>query len=299
MSSAGRSALFDLAAGLSAVAGTALALVVQRWSEIGFEYLLLSLPGLLFPAATWLRSKSSVLSPLTTFVLVNGWLILVYWLFSMAASDLRSLALPLVITVAGSLLCLVASRRSRERAAGTRRWLAALLIAVPALITAGLVPATLGKMLTHAVEEQAPDAVLPLIDGGEVSIAAQRGRVVVLSFWGVWCVPCVQELPEIEAVSRTYRGGQRAAFVAVNSAVGGETLAEVKAFVAKHGLTLPIAYDPDRTLYKAFRVHAMPTTIVVDPQGVIRYRRVGYAATADFGSWLAGTVDRLGSGKHS
>jgi len=289
-----RPVLLNLTAGLAAGLGIAVSFVVELWSQSGSEYLLFSLPAFFFPAATWLRRQRSSLPPLVVLLLVDGWLILVYWwLASAALTDLSNLAAPLAVTAAGSVLALVAARPFQRARPPVRYLATAVFLLVPAGVVAALVPSVTGTMLNQVVTEPAPDAALHLLDGTTSSIRAHRGQVLVLNFWGVWCGPCVRELPEVEATYRRYHASQRATFVAIDSALGGESLAQVGDFIRHHGLTLPVAYETDRGAYKAFRVAALPTTIVIDPQGTVRYRRVGYFATAKYGPWLAGAVEQL------
>jgi hypothetical protein len=115
-----RSVLLNLTAGLAAGLGIAVSFVVELWSQSGSEYLLFSLPAFFFPAATWLRRQRSSLPPLAVFLLVDGWLILVYWwLASAALTNLSNLAAPLAVTAArqrlGPRCCATGPTRSSAR----------------------------------------------------------------------------------------------------------------------------------------------------------------------------------------
>ncbi len=168
---------------------------------------------------------------------------------------------------------------------------------VPAAVASALVPGIAERLLMRpASASRAPDVELELLDGSRVTVGPRAGRVVVLNFWGVWCEPCVRELPELEDVVRSHRG-HSAAFVAIESGLGDEKRSDVQGFVARHDLTTPVAYDPDRVAYRAFGVEGLPTTIVVDAEGNVRFRRVGYLATARYREWLTGVIAELERGK--
>jgi thiol-disulfide isomerase/thioredoxin len=116
----------------------------------------------------------------------------------------------------------------------------------------------------------------------------------VLNFWGVWCPPCVRELPDLDAARKSARMASTGArFVAVNSGIGGATEAAITHALVSHPVDLPVAFDLDQTVYRAFGIHGLPTTIIVVPHGAIRLVRVGFASTADFKAWLEENVAEL------
>ena len=100
-----------------------------------------------------------------------------------------------------------------------------------------------------------------------------RGKVILVNFWASWCPPCVEELPSIQ---RLWISHDRSDFdvVAVNV---GEDEPRIKQFLSIFSpkLEVPIAIDPDLETYGAWRVSPLPTTIVVDRIGQIRYSAIG------------------------
>lgn len=285
-----RPALADAVTGLAALAAWALTVIVHAWSQRAFEYAVLVVPAALFPVATWYRARREVRPRWQTAVLVNAWLA-VGMLAAAWAEGPRPLVLLSLVgaPLAGSALAAATAGR-------TPRLLGAALLLAPAAITFALVPRIAERLLMRSASaSRAPAIKLELLDGSHVEIGAHPGRVVVLNFWGLWCDPCVRELPELEEVVRSQRG-RSAAFVAIESGLGDETRSDVQDFVARHGLTIPVAYDPDRVAYRAFGVRGLPTTIVVDAQGNVRFRRVGYLATARYREWLTGVISELGRG---
>ena len=124
-----------------------------------------------------------------------------------------------------------------------------------------------------APTEQAPlpDRELDGFDGGEpVDLAAYRGAPVVVNFWASWCEPCVQEMPDFQEVAEDLTG--RVPFLGVNVQ---DAPANAKAFVDELGITYDLAADPSGEFYRDVDAFGMPTTLLVDADGMIVYRHTG------------------------
>jgi cytochrome c biogenesis protein CcmG, thiol:disulfide interchange protein DsbE len=119
--------------------------------------------------------------------------------------------------------------------------------------------------------ESAPDFELPLLGGGEVTLAAQRGRIVILDFWATWCAPCEVQMPILDALWRE-RGGDRLMIVGLS--VDSDPPAEVAAWVAERGFRYPLAIA-DQELALRYGILGFPSLVIVDPEGRIRLRHTG------------------------
>ena len=113
-----------------------------------------------------------------------------------------------------------------------------------------------------------PVISLPALDGRIVT--APRGKVTVINFWATWCPPCREEMPELERFAKEY--SQSVAFYAVNVQEPGD---KVKEFMSHNKYAMPVLLDGEGVTAKTFRISAIPTTIVTDKDGVIRYRKAG------------------------
>jgi peroxiredoxin len=121
---------------------------------------------------------------------------------------------------------------------------------------------------------EAPALRLPALAGGEVDLASQRGRVVVLNFWATWCPPCVTEMPSLERLHRAL-GPEGVSVVTVST---DEDEDELRRFVAVRALTLPVLKDPGgRVAASEYRTTGYPETFVLDRQGRILQHVVGPA----------------------
>lgn len=101
-------------------------------------------------------------------------------------------------------------------------------------------------------------------------LADLRGHWVVVNFWATWCVPCIQEIPEIGAFAREHPG-----IVVLGVATDSEDAAKVKRFAAKLGHTYPLVLSNDAIEKQLGRPAALPTTKIYDPQGRLVYDRAG------------------------
>ncbi len=128
------------------------------------------------------------------------------------------------------------------------------------------------------VSRPTPDIVLATLDGGEINVSQQQGKVVLVNFWGTWCDPCIRETPALQAAYARYRD-EGLLIVGVNVTSSelkqGKTLEDVQAFVDKFGVEYPIALDLEGEASQAFRVLPLPTSFFIDAQGLIRFVRVG------------------------
>lgn len=115
----------------------------------------------------------------------------------------------------------------------------------------------------------APPVTLASLDGGRFSLAAHRGHLVFLDFWASWCEPCKLSLPLVEHYAKLHPDVD---VIAVNS---GEPAAVAGDFARSHGVS-NVVLDPDQTATHAFGVEGYPTMMVIDPDGNIRAKWVGY-----------------------
>jgi len=119
---------------------------------------------------------------------------------------------------------------------------------------------------------QAPDFTLTDRDGEIVSLSALRGKVVLINFWATWCGPCRTEMPLLEALYKRYESlGFELLGVNVE-----ENSRDADTFLRDSPVTFPILYDPKNQVSQLFDVAAMPSTVLVDREGNVRFLHHGY-----------------------
>ncbi len=130
------------------------------------------------------------------------------------------------------------------------------------------------------------------LDGDSVSLAAQKGKVVLVNIWATWCHPCRDEIPELIAIRERF-SGRGLELIGVSVDTDGTDDA-IRTFMKDYRMTFPIWRDPDERISNLFLAVGVPATFLIDKQGVLRWRKVGPIAPND--TSLSGAIERaLGS----
>ena len=143
-----------------------------------------------------------------------------------------------------------------------------LLAASLWLVSAGLAAPT------PAVElgEPAPAFTAPAVGGGEISLAAYRGKVVYLDFWATWCGPCAQSLPAIDDLRDEFADSDfRVLAINVDRQKGA-----AQTFLRRRPVSYPSGLDPQGEIPVRFGVQTMPTSFLIDRDGVVRHVHRGF-----------------------
>jgi peroxiredoxin len=143
----------------------------------------------------------------------------------------------------------------------TRLLLATAAALVPLLATAAVTP-----------QAPAPDFTLKSAEGRNLRLGEQRGQVVLVNFWASWCGPCKQEMPHLNRLYDKYRSS---GFTLLGVNIDDD--ARVGAATAgKWGLRFPVLLDADKTVTRLYDLGAMPSTVLIDRDGKVRYLHRGY-----------------------
>ncbi len=120
----------------------------------------------------------------------------------------------------------------------------------------------------------APDALGTDRDGVVHSVSQHRGKVVLLSFWASWCGQCLSELPIIENIQRKI-GKEHVEVVALN--IDKDHAKYIAMRRKLKGYTLALTRDDDRHAADAYGVSGVPHMILIDKEGRVGYRHIGYS----------------------
>lgn len=141
------------------------------------------------------------------------------------------------------------------------------------VLMVGLIWSTGGHAAGFVARDPAPAPALSASDlrGTPHTLEQYRGKVVLLNFWASWCPPCLREMPSMERL-RARMEGRPLEIVAVASA---ESAADVSAFLAKMKLGFQILLDSDGSNTQRWKVFALPTSLLLDTEGRVRYVLTG------------------------
>ena len=144
------------------------------------------------------------------------------------------------------------------------RSLAGIVFAVCVAWAAGVAAAT--------PSAGAPDFTLPSLDGPNLRLQEQRGQVVMINFWATWCGPCREEMPHLSRLYDKYRPSGFTVF-----AVNIDEEPQKAARLAKQlGMRFPVLLDTDKKVSRLYDLSAMPSTVLIDRDGRVRYLHRGY-----------------------
>ena len=112
-----------------------------------------------------------------------------------------------------------------------------------------------------------------------MSLASLRGKVVLLNIWATWCHPCRAEIPELRALHERY---QSRGLELVGVSVDGEGNDDViREFMKEFSMNFSVWRDPDERVSTRFLTIGVPTTFLIDRQGVLRWKHIGPMAKND------------------
>ncbi|MEJ8544723.1 TlpA family protein disulfide reductase [Brevibacillus borstelensis] len=146
--------------------------------------------------------------------------------------------------------------------------------------TGGSQKETMEELLTKPeVRYQAPDFKGISLQGEEMSLAQHEGKPVFLNFWASWCPPCQAEMPDLNALYKTY--GEQVAFFGINTTLNDSEEA-ARDFAGLYQVEYPIVIDPKGEISKEYQIIAMPTSFILDAKGKIVYKKIGPVTIEEF-----------------
>jgi peroxiredoxin len=177
----------------------------------------------------------------------------------------------------------------------------AALVAASLLVVAALAISPAGRPLVrrlaydlglrvppHAVREgeRLPPLALTTLDGTTAQLNARPGRRLLINVFATWCTPCQEETPALSSAAPVIeKSGTE--IVGIDQAESG---ASVKRFADAYALHYPLYIDPAGAAQVRLGARVIPTTLLVDPQGVVRFIHVGPLSTSDFEALAKGPL---------
>lgn len=126
------------------------------------------------------------------------------------------------------------------------------------------------------VGKPVPEVTLPTIDGQSVTLSSFRGRIVLLAFWASWCPRCVEELTFLQGV---YKMSPDITVLAINQEsqnISRAHIDRIRKTLKESKIDFPVLIDKNLDAWNAFCINALPTSIIVDPKGKVRFAEPNY-----------------------
>jgi len=143
------------------------------------------------------------------------------------------------------------------------------------LITGSILAGTLLLPATTSAENlsgQAPNFTLKSDNGKNIKLSELRGQVVMINFWASWCGPCRQEMPLLEDIYKKYK---KLGFTILGVNVEQDS-SKARQMLKDVPVSFPILFDTENKVSKLYDVVAMPSTVMVDRNGKMRFLHKGY-----------------------
>lgn len=124
-----------------------------------------------------------------------------------------------------------------------------------------------------------PDYATTTLAGDSVTLQSLRGQVVLLNVWATWCHPCRTEIPELLTIYEKYKS-RGFTLVGVTIDVDGAEDA-IRSFMDEFRMTFPVWHDREESVLTRFRAIGVPSTFLIDKDGILRWRKLGPVTPGD------------------
>jgi peroxiredoxin len=112
---------------------------------------------------------------------------------------------------------------------------------------------------------------MPALDGPHVASKEFAGKIMILNFWATWCGPCKDEMPAFERLRKSL-DQDKAAVLTVTTDLQRDG---IRHFLRNLDVHLPVLFDEDQEVSRAYMVRALPTTVIIGRTGTVLGRAVG------------------------
>jgi peroxiredoxin len=152
-------------------------------------------------------------------------------------------------------------------------------------------PADSEGLASVLIDQPAPAIELALLDGGVFRLAEQKGQVIVLDFWASWCGPCLQIMPQVDAVVREF-AADNVRLVSINEQ---ETPERIRAVLDRLGLKVAVALDREGLVAERYGAVTIPQTVIIDREGKVA--RVFASTSARFDEHFRAALKSVVAGR--
>jgi thiol-disulfide isomerase/thioredoxin len=134
------------------------------------------------------------------------------------------------------------------------------------------------ELKSKMLSDKAPDFILNGLNGGQVALASLKGKVVLLDFWATWCGPCIASFPAMQDLVSANKDRKDVAIYFVDTwQKEADKYEEVRDFFKGKTFKMDVLMDTDDQVVKAYKVRGIPTKVIIDKNGIVRFVSIGFA----------------------
>lgn len=138
------------------------------------------------------------------------------------------------------------------------------------------------KLKKKMITETAPDFTLKDLKGKNVSLSSLKGKTIIIDFWATWCGPCINSFPALQQSVDNYKDNKNVEFLFINTWERVEDKKQnAEDFITKNNYTFKVLLDDENKVVESYNVSGIPTKFIVDREGNIRFKSVGYSGNND------------------
>ncbi len=140
----------------------------------------------------------------------------------------------------------------------------------------------IAELKKSMLNDQSPSFALKDMDGKNVNVSDLKGKVLVVDFWATWCGPCKASFPGMQKMVTNYSNDPSVKFLFVDTWESGDNKEKnARDFITANKYDFHVLMDNDNKVVEQFKVDGIPTKFIIDKNGIIRFKSVGFNGSDD------------------